>query len=535
MSAEKPSYLVGLAWADMTAFIPGVGMMGYGQFHNHVKEVATPLKARALWIEQKGHPLLWLHLEQAFVTIALKEELLSRLGMPERHVLITAQHTHSAPGGYSHYPFYNFTIGGFQTRVFEKVVSAMVEAAQAARRNLAPAELSWGDVTIPDDVPVAFNRSLRPYLRNPEARPLRPEEKHLAVERRMVGLKITDRDGLLRGFVNWFGVHGTSVSSYNQRIHHDNKGVAAALFERAHPGCVALFVQATAGDVSPNFRWDKKLRRMVGQHDDQYESAAFNGELQFRAAEKIEAPHAVRGALHTHQSYFDMASWAQAPAHGLGFFRGTLEGPGVSETLGDLLGVIGRWVNKRWLERHPEDRSFYDQHSPKNILLDHRNGRFVGIPRGAWNKLPWLPDPTVEAVRSTAAKGALQTLPWIPQIIPFQVIQLGQLLLLCVPGEVTTVAGQRLKAAARAATLGQGVEEILITTYANGYMGYVTTPEEYDLQAYEGGHCVYGRNTLPAIIQCFEVLWQQLRQGQEADSLTAPFHFPPAELARRSV
>ncbi len=30
---------------------------------------------------------------------------------------------------------------------------------------------------------------------------------------------------------------------------------------------------------------------------------------------------------------------------------------------------------------------------------------------------------------------------------------------------------------------------------ANGYIGYLMTPEEYDQQHYEGGHTVYGKWT----------------------------------------
>jgi hypothetical protein len=35
--------------------------------------------------------------------------------------------------------------------------------------------------------------------------------------------------------------------------------------------------------------------------------------------------------------------------------------------------------------------------------------------------------------------------------------------------------------------------------YANGYSGYVTTNEEYQVQMYEGGHTVFGEWTLAAL------------------------------------
>ena len=543
MKDLKSTYLVGFGKSDMTSFIPGIGMMGYGQFHNTVKEVATPLLARSVFIKDADSNLfLWIHLEQAFITTAIKQEVVSRLGelhpdweLTERNILITAQHTHAAPGGYSHYPFYNFTIPGFQTKVFDKVCSAAVTSAIQAHNDLKPSTLKWGEIEIPAHKEVAFNRSMAPYLNNADAPVLKLEERHLAVDRRMQGLNVHGSDGKLRGHINWFAVHNTSVSSYNQRIHHDNKGVAAELFEKAHPSCTAIFVQTSAGDVTPNFRWDKKLHRMVGKFDDQYESAAFNGEIQFRQSEKIEANESVEGAIECYQTYADMSVLAAPAAHGVGFFRGTLEGPGVSAPLGLILKGVAKTYKFFHLLFHPEDKAFYDLHGNKDILLDHRTGTFAGITLNAWKRMPPLPDPTVEAVRRTAKNSALETLPWAPQIIPFQLIRLGQLLLVTLPGEITTHASKRLTDAITPKVTHHGITKIIVTTYANGYMGYITTPEEYDLQAYEGGHTIYGRCTLDGIIKACLFLTDQLAHKVPRESLVESFQFPTAELKRRSI
>lgn len=524
----------------MTSFIPGIGMMGYGQFHNVVKEVATPLLARALVITEDKNLFCWIHLEQAFVTIAIKQEVVRRLHAldpiyDERTVLMTAQHTHAAPGGYSHYPFYNFTIPGFQTRVFEKVCQAAVEAVLQARRDVRPSVLRWGEVEISPDKDVAFNRSMAPYLNNSDAPALKLSDKHLGVDRRMQGLNVYGEAGELRAHLNWFAVHNTSVSSYNQRIHHDNKGVAADLFEKAHPGALAFFFQSSAGDVSPNFRWDKKLHRMVGKFDDQYESAAYNGEIQFRAAESVQTTQSLSGELASFQTYADMKLLAAPAAHGVGFFMGTLEGPGVPRAVGTLLKGVARVHKFFHLLAKPQDRGFYESHGKKDILLDNRTGTFAGIGLGVWKKLPPLPDPTVEAVRKTAKKNALNTLPWVPEILPFQLARLGELLIVAVPGEITTHAGKRLTALVEAEVKDLGVTKVLLTSYANAYMGYITTPEEYDLQAYEGGHTIYGRHTLDGITAAVMVLVKQLRSNAPAPSLVSAFQFPPEELKLRSL
>lgn len=542
MNQPNQTYLVGFGKSDMTAFVPGIGMMGYGQFHNVVKEVATPLMARAMFVRDQDRPFLLIHLEQAFVTIAIKQEVVRRLQqlhpewqLSERTVLMTAQHTHAAPGGYSHYPFYNFTIPGFRPQVFERVCSAAVRASEMAHRDLTPSEISWGEISLHPDLEVAFNRSMRPYLNNADAPVLKLDENHLAVDRRMLGVLVKDLNGKLRGHLNWFAVHNTSVSSFNQRIHHDNKGVAAQLFERHYPGVTAFFLQTSAGDVSPNFRWDKSKRLMVGKFDDQYESAAFNGEIQFRQSETIPGAHALTGPLACHQTYLDMGVLAAPPAHGVGFFMGTLEGPGVPAPLGAVLKVVARLHKRLHLWRRPSDRSFYDKHGTKDILLDHRSGTFAGIKLSAWKKFPPLPDPTVEAVRLSAKKESINTLPWVPQVIPFQLVRLGDLLLVALPGEITTHASKRLVAQLELQSKGLSITKIIVTTYANGYMGYITTPEEYDLQAYEGGHTVYGRHTLDGIIQGCLLLVEQLRLKDERASLLPAFQFPLEELQRRTL
>ena len=52
--------------------------------------------------------------------------------------------------------------------------------------------------------------------------------------------------------------------------------------------------------------------------------------------------------------------------------------------------------------------------------------------------------------------------------------------------------------------LPSGVTEPVVVGLANNYMGYLTTPEEYEMQHYEGGHTVYG-------------VWTSLARAQLAD------------------
>ena len=76
----------------------------------------------------------------------------------------------------------------------------------------------------------------------------------------------------------------------------------------------------------------------------------------------------------------------------------------------------------------------------------------------------------------------------VPEV---QVVRVGDRLLLGTPGEPSVEMGRRFEAAVRP-KLPAGVKEPVVVGLANDYMGYLTTPEEYEMQHYEGGHTVFG-------------------------------------------
>jgi hypothetical protein len=194
-------------------------------------------------------------------------------------------------------------------------------------------------------------------------------------------------------------------------------------------------------------------------------------------------------------------------------------------------------VKQRNLLLHPElHKKFYEAQAPKDILLDHRNGSFIGMPLSLWKKLPALPEPSVEAFRKCAASESINTLPWAPAILPFQIVVLGPILIVAVPGEITTTSASRLKAAIKLKVQDFHVERVIISSYSNGFMGYITTPEEYATQSYEAGHTLYGNDTLRGVIKGFDDLVEEfIHHKVNPLKITKPFHFPADELARRSI
>src|SRR3546814_5838349 len=107
-------------------------------------------------------------------------------------------------------------------------------------------------------------------------------------------------------------------------------------------------------------------------------------------------------------------------------------------------------------------------------------------------------------------------------------LRIGDLYLIGVPAEVTIVAGLRLRRAV-AEVVGVPVRKVLVQGYANHYMHYVTTPEEYDSQEYEGASTIFGRNELPALTQVSVGLARAMRSGKPVpigDKASQPTPFP---------
>jgi hypothetical protein len=95
--------------------------------------------------------------------------------------------------------------------------------------------------------------------------------------------------------------------------------------------------------------------------------------------------------------------------------------------------------------------------------------------------------------------------PMVPNVVPIQLLKLGTLVIAGIPGEITTIAARRLKIQL-GSVFGAAMKHVAVCGYSNAYSGYVTTPEEYDSQQYEGASTLYGPHTLAAYLQEFKKL-----------------------------
>lgn len=569
-------YEIGAGKAEITSYIKGVGMMGYGQHFNTVDDIETPLYSRAYVFKSGGKKIVLVVAEIAFITISVKRGVLKRLqrhheelGYVPENVMLSAQHTHSGPGGYSFYGIYNLSIPGFVPQVYQGIVDGIIESILIAEKNLKPAKALFNKGTFENDIEVAFNRSVRSYNRNPEVKPLKPEESHLAIDREMELLRFDSLEGDKIGSVNWFGVHATSVHNDNRRICADNKGYAATGLENtietgedSNP-FVAAFAQKPAGDVTPNYVWDKKKKWTRGKFEDDFESAQYNGLLQSEKAKRIyetaEEGKVIQGDLDYELMFVNFSmvypdkeftngedGLRTGPAClGVAFFRGTKEGPGMPFLLAEASVLLSRFmkgfelIKAKFLDPQKRDkiRAKYKIQGKKDILIETGDRKVLGTPDIGKLFVPGFLDPVVKTFKEQYRAGSLDHKPWSPQTLPLHIVIIGTLAIVGIPGEITTVAGQRLKDTILGVLSKRGVEDVILNSYTNAYCGYITTNEEYQEQLYEGGHTVYGEWTLASFQTKFKHLAQELLKPlneRNVEHSGEPVQFTNDELKKRS-
>ena len=150
--------------------------------------------------------------------------------------------------------------------------------------------------------------------------------------------------------------------------------------------------------------------------------------------------------------------------------------------------------------------------------------------------IPSWVDKGIETFKKQYSNGSLNK-PWTPEVLPLQIFLIGELAIASFPGEITTVAGYRLKETILSILKKRGITKVVLSSYANAYCGYVTTFEEYQCQLYEGGHTVFGEWTLAAFQTKFKELAVQLIKKEEEriiDKSVVPIEFTQEELNKRS-
>ncbi|CAI0393000.1 unnamed protein product [Linum tenue] len=541
-------YLVGLGSYDITGPAADVNMMGYAMMEQTTSGVHFRLRARSFIVAEPGkNRVVFVNLDACMasqiVTIKVLERLKARYGelYTEKNVAISGIHTHAGPAGYLQYVVYIVTSLGFVRQSFDALVDGIEQSIIQAHENLRPGSIYVNNGEVID---AGINRSPSAYLNNPTEE--RSKYKY-DVDKEMTLIKFVDDEWGPIGSFNWFATHGTSMSNTNSLISGDNKGAAARFMEdwfeqnnsADKPSFVSAFCQSNCGDVSPNvlgaFCKDTGLpcdfnhstcggknelcvARGPGSYPDEFESTRVIGERQFRRAVELfnNATEELTGQIDYRHTYLDFSQLeVMVPkqggggteavktcpaAMGFAFAAGTIDGSGAFDFKqgDDKASGNAFWKMVGGMLKAPNEEQIACQ-QPKPILLD--TGEMT---------LPYQ---------------------WAPSVLPIQILRVGQLVILSVPGEFTTMAGRRLRDAVKQVLTNDKNEKlhVVIAGLTNTYSQYITTFEEYEIQRYEGASTLYGPHTLSAYIQEF----QKLAGALVRDQTVEPGPQPPDMLSKQ--
>ncbi|MGW0698482.1 neutral/alkaline ceramidase [Streptomyces sp. NPDC002867] len=495
-------YLVGRGIADVTGEAAEVGMMGYSSFEQKATGIHQRQRSRAFVVADpaSGSRIVYVNADLGMIFQSVHQGVLARLKQrygslyTERNVLLSATHTHAGSGGHSHHVAYNLASLGFQKDTYQAIVDGIVESVAEAHEDLRPGSITLGRGELTN---ASVNRSKVAFDRNPAAdRAAFPG----AIDPAMTVLRFRQGGGDI-GAISWFATHNTSLTNRNTLLSPDNKGYASYEWEHDEKGVryleeakgfVAAFPNTNAGDMSPNLH----LKPGSGPTEDEFENTRIIGDRQFTRARQIydAARTPLTGSVDARMRYVDME---EVTVSG----RYTPDG----REHRTCPAMVGASTLAGSVEDGPAIPGFTEgMNSPVATLLEP-----FRIDPPEW--LVGCQYPKADLVPTGLISAAV---PATPKVLPVQIVKIGQLYLVAGPAEYTIVSGLRIRRSV-AAELGVPVENVLMQGYANAYSQYVTTPEEYDLQQYEGGSTLYGRHTLPAYQQEFSRLAASLRDGTD--------------------
>ncbi|WP_030329127.1 neutral/alkaline ceramidase [Streptomyces sp. NRRL B-1381] len=501
-------YLIGRGISDVTGEAAETGMMGYSSFDQKTSGIHQRQRSRAFVVVDRasGKRVVYVNADLAMIFQSVRQGVLARLKerygslYGEENVLLSATHTHSGPGGFSHNVAYNLSVLGFQKKTYQAIVDGITDSVAKAHQDLKPGAMSLGTGTLTN---ASVNRSRAAFDRNPAAdRAAFPD----AIDPAMTVLRFR-QGGEDVGAINWFATHNTSITNKNTLISPDNKGYASYAWEHDHegvrylddtPGFVAAFPNTNAGDMSPNLN----LKPGSGPTEDEFENARIIGERQLDKAREIHRDaKPVSGGVDSRLAYVDMEDVTVGGAY-------TPDG----EEHRTCPAVVGASTLAGSVEDGPAIPLFEEgMRTPVAPILEA-----LRVDTPSWLATCQYPK------ASLIPTGLLSdVLPVTPKRLPLQIMKIGELHLVAAPGEFTIASGLRVRRTV-AERLGVPLDRVLLQGYANAYSQYVTTPEEYDTQNYEGGSTLYGRYTLPAYQQEYARIADSLRAGTALDRGTAP-------------
>jgi neutral ceramidase len=241
-----------------------------------------------------------------------------------------------------------------------------------------------------------------------------------------------------------------------------------------------------------------------------FESTKIIGQKQYEKAKSLfdSATTKIEGPLGFVHQYVDMSNvqlqtsngtvTTCKPAMGYSFAAGTTDGPGAFDFQQGITKATPFWNLVRDFMKRPSPE-LTQCHFPKPILVATGEMKF-----------PYQ---------------------WQPTVLPVQILRIGSVLNVGLPAEFTTMAGRRVREAVLLEATSASADtkwNVMLSGLSNAYSSYVVTPEEYQVQRYEGASTIFGPHTLPAYIQQFILLTHHAVKATEVPSsgLQPPYLLP---------
>ncbi|XP_016407454.1 neutral ceramidase [Sinocyclocheilus rhinocerous] len=450
---ENP-YLIGVGRADCTGPVADLPMMGYANTEQTVRGIHTRLFSRAFIMDDGSKRVVFITADIGMVSQRLRLEVLQELKAKygdlyrQDNVVMSGTHTHAGVGGYFQYTLFMITSKGYIKPSIQAIVSGIVKSIDLAHRNLRPGRIFINKGQLVDS---NLNRSPHSYMNNPE------EERNR-------------RQG---PFVAGFSSSNLGDSSPN---------ILGPVCVNTGEKCDYLNSSCPIGG--------KKECLAFGPGEDMFESTRMIGENMYKKAKELysSAKQELHGPVYGAHQWVNMTDESVPfnsthtgrtckPALGHSFAAGTTDGGGEFNFMqGDTNGDPF-WDGIRDAVLGPPSNETTACHRPKPILF---------------------------------STGEMDSpLPWHPAIVDVQIITIGSLAIVAVPGEFTTMSGRRIREAVKKELEVKesfANAEVVVAGLCNIYTHYITTYEEYQIQRYEGASTIFGPHTLLAYIQRYRGL-----------------------------
>lgn len=526
--SQPPSeLLVGTSRVDVTP-PPGPSTFGHGPGARVAVGYWTRLYCRAFYFEPRGRPeaaVAIVACELPQISTLLQRHSASRIeGLPAARLMLVATHTHAGPGHYfesenlggatsAHFP-------GFDPLMVEFLSERIASAVSAAREGKQLARVRW----IGSDVwGLTRNRSLSAHRENPRwpGRPTPPvplelSEEQRAIDPRLRVLQIERLDeasggpAAPLGMLAFFAMHPTVVRNRNRLFGGDVFGVASRLLE-SELRRQALARGADLGSRGGGSRGSEPIAALINTNEGDLVPVWSQGDLEeakaigARLARHVWQTRAACEGRATLPEAFALRceGWQERPRLELAYVETKLPGAPRLPTAADpapkplcdaaeigLAAALGG-------SDHPTSLESLLSSGEAVVDLERRDCQAP--------KVPFL-GPVQRLMRTGA----------FPEQVPLALLRLGETWISFLPAELTFAAGARVNEAVLAvvrsavASTPAPTADAVVAGLANGYMQYVTTPEEYERQRYEGGATLYGPASGPYLAEVMAALAQHL-------------------------